>query len=536
MTTKTDKFIQRARRAHGDFYNYDKVKYETAHSRVTITCPEHGDFAQLAYTHTAGTRCPECSASSRAKKKLLTTKEWARRAMLKHEGRYDYSQSEYTGLIAKVKIVCPTHGEFEQAAGNHMNGAGCPRCGKHSGKISRTHSFAEFKELSNLRHEGRYIYPEQVYTNNKIPVTIKCPEHGVFKQRPDTHLRGSGCPECGNAAKGTKAQLGVSEFLKRANEVHNGLYEYVGLYKGMHVNTTIECAVHGLFKQTPSNHLKGAGCPRCVSHVSKAEDAIYNWIKEFAPDAVQSDRTQIKPLELDIWIPSKNIAIEYHGLYWHTDDRRSDAHRKKYVQCAAQGITLVQIFEDEWRDNAPKIKNRLLNMVGAGAVYNGRQCEIEVAEGGVVRDFLNEHHTQGAGNVFKHNRVLKHNGKLVAVMTFTKGRFGNDGWEILRYASVGRVRGGISKLVKAFIKTYDPSQLLSYADLRWGSGDGYKAAGFSLDKITDPDYWWTDGKVRISRYTLQPHKIKMSEKAYAELHNLKRITGVGHKKWVYNKP
>jgi hypothetical protein len=123
------------------------------------------------------------------------------------------------------------------------------------------------------------------------------------------------------------------------------------------------------------------------------------------------------------------------------------------------------------------------------------------------------------------------------VATFGVGRFKNSGWEMLRYCTDGRVVGGLSRLVTAFRREV-PERLVSYADLRWGLGDSYAKAGFTLERITEPDYWWADtSKVRrISRYTLQRVRGTLPEKEYAAQQGWHRILGVGHKKWVLEAP
>lgn len=122
----------------------------------------------------------------------------------------------------------------------------------------------------------------------------------------------------------------------------------------------------------------------------------------------------------------------------------------------------------------------------------------------------------------------------MAVASFGPSRFGKADMELLRYASIGRVLGGISRLVCAFRREHPESRIVSYADLRWGDGNSYAKAGFTLDGVTEPDYWWADmGKnKRISRYSLQKSKTGMAEKEYAKQNKLFKVLGVGHKRWV----
>jgi hypothetical protein len=108
-------------------------------------------------------------------------------------------------------------------------------------------------------------------------------------------------------------------------------------------------------------------------------------------------------------------------------------------------------------------------------------------------------------------------------------------WKVERYATEGRVQGGFSKIFKRFVGDRNPDKVLSYADLRWGNGDVFSHAGFIDEGITVPDYWWTDFKIRISRYKVQKRPEGMTERGYCESKGWKRITGVGHRKWMWYK-
>ncbi len=149
---------------------------------------------------------------------------------------------------------------------------------------------------------------------------------------------------------------------------------------------------------------------------------------------------------------------------------------------------------------------------------------------------------------------LFHKDELVAAASFAPLRTGamaSSGsvctWEVIRYASIGRVRGGFSKILKKFVEEVCPEEIISYCDLRFGDGSLYKACGFTLDRVTEPDYWWVpEGKVeRVPRYRTQKHKLKahpvlkkyyrdeLSEKEICQAAGWYRIYGVGHQRWVW---
>jgi very-short-patch-repair endonuclease len=466
-------------------------------------------------------------------RKALTTQEWVKKAYSQHGQRYDYSRVVYRGYGRKVEVVCPEHGSFWQRENNHRNGAGCPECGAVSRQKSRAYSYESFVAAAREVHGDSYDYPKTKIYNSRSRAQIVCPEHGPFEQMVYVHLAGHGCSDCSYNKVGKRAQLGLSEFLRRAQEVHGDTYEYLSGLNGMHKTILIKCPLHGEFKQTPSNHLSGAGCPKCVGRVSKAEQEIADFVSSLGVSIKQSSYSVIPPYEVDIYCPDQKVAIEYNGLWWHRDDLVGNKTRKKWQLADEAGVKLVQIFEDEWRDHKEQVKRRLEAMLGVSGRIYARNCLVYRPSKTEAREFLEFHHTQGSGAALNRVYGLKCQNRLVAIATFGLGRFNNDGWELLRYASDGRVVGGISKLVSAF-RSDNRGPIVSYADLRWGDGESYRSAGFRLEKITEPDYWWVDPKTttRTPRYALQPQKIGMSEKEYAAAHNMYRVSGVGHKKWV----
>jgi len=131
-----------------------------------------------------------------------TIPERTERALVKfrevHGDRYDYSKVEYVSAKKKVVIVCPDHGEFEKTPDNHKRGQGCPTCGR----IERSQRKIEGKKktvITDFRkvHGDRYDYSKVEYVKSLQKVTIICPDHDEFEQTPNSHLSGSGCPQCG---------------------------------------------------------------------------------------------------------------------------------------------------------------------------------------------------------------------------------------------------------------------------------------------------------------------------------------------------
>ena len=123
-----EEFIKEAKAIHGDKYDYSKVKYINAATKVCIICPIHGEFWQLPQSHLNGFGCKKCSGIKKGNKMILSTEEFIKRAKKAHGDKYDYSEVEYIGTYKKVCIICHKHGKFWQTPRSHLSGHGCPNC------------------------------------------------------------------------------------------------------------------------------------------------------------------------------------------------------------------------------------------------------------------------------------------------------------------------------------------------------------------------------------------------------------------------
>ena len=191
LTKTSDEWIEEARKIHGDKYDYSKVEYKNAHTKVCIICPKHGEFWQTATKHITCKKsgCPICARE----KQTLTTEEFIRRAKQIHGNKYDYTKTKYVNQKTKVCIICPKHGEFWQLPNGHLEGKGCKYC-KHNVKMTTE----EFIKKAIQVHGDKYDYSKVEYDGLENNVCIICPKHGEFCQTPHHHILGfkCGCPKC----------------------------------------------------------------------------------------------------------------------------------------------------------------------------------------------------------------------------------------------------------------------------------------------------------------------------------------------------
>jgi len=314
----------------------------------------------------------------------------------------------------------------------------------------------------------------------------------------------------------------IKKFLPKLEKILNHLdLELVdNQYNGAGFKHNWKCKKCGYeFKQIWNSIQQGYMCPKCYPRnqgYSKAEKEIAGFIKSFY-DIKENDRQMINPRELDIYIPCKNIAVEFDGLYWHSDEflNENDArnnHINKTNLCIEKGIKLIHIFEDEWIFKEEIVKSRLkqiLNVNNSERIH-ARKCEIKEVDPKSKNEFLEKYHIQGKdSSVVKLGAFYEDN--LIALMTFSHGNIAKgskseeDVWELNRFCSNYNyhIPGIASKLLTHFKRNYKWKEIFSYADRRWSNGNLYYKLGFELDHITKPNYWYLKDHMRIHRFILR---------------------------------
>ena len=190
----TENLINQFQLIHGKKYDYNLVEYVNAKTKVKIICKEHGIFEQIPNSHINKRGCPKC-----ANNQQLTIIEFIAKAIKIHGSKYDYSQINYKNTHSTINIICKEHGIFKQKVYSHLNGHGCFKCDIK--KKTDTKTIFMIKAIK--KHTSKYDYLKVKYVNSKTKVKIICPVHGIFKQVPNDHLQGNGCPIC-NESKGEK--------------------------------------------------------------------------------------------------------------------------------------------------------------------------------------------------------------------------------------------------------------------------------------------------------------------------------------------
>jgi len=444
--------------------------------------------------------------------KTITKQEIINRFIAKHGNKFDYSLMDYTRSDKKIIVICPKHGQFSILPNHHWRGIGCKQCGIESKIQKTTKSIDTFILQAQKIHHDRYDYSKTKYIHSNEYVNIECKIHGEFNILPQNHLIGYGCYECLKESKLPSIQ---ESFIKNSETLHNHRYNYSKVnYKVNYEKIIITCLKHGDFEQTPANHLKGEGCPKCsaISSISKGEKEIVDYLKSLNQNIVENNRSVLNGKELDIYISEKQLAIEFDGLYWHNELMKTKQyHLQKTIKCENKGIQLIHIFEDEWNEKQEIVKSRLLNLLELNnqKIY-ARKCKIFEVSTENTRIFLEKNHIQGfvAG---KYYYGLYYQNELVSLMTFGNLRTNlgttsvENEYELLRFCNKLNISvvGGASKLFQYFIKLNQPKRIISYADKRWSKGKIYEILGFNFIRDSEINYFYVFGLKRKNRFNFR---------------------------------
>ena len=276
---------------------------------------------------------------------------------------------------------------------------------------------------------------------------------------------------------------------------------------------------------------------------SKGELEILEFVKSLGIDADKGYIGGASPKELDIKIKEKNMAIEFNGVYWHSERIKNfdkNSHLNKMLICKEQGYKLLQFFDFEWNERKDQVKSFLTSALGKNQTkIHGRKTELKEVPKSEAKDFLNKYHILGSCN-FKTALGLYHNNELVAMITLGVHHRNNKEIVLSRY--VGKcnvsVRGGLQKLTKRAFELYGP--ITTWIDLRMSDGESWLKTGWNKLNTLPPDYFYynsSDGSI-ISKQARQKKKIKtpvgMTEREHAKKDGLYRVYDCGKLKLVYN--
>lgn len=323
-------------------------------------------------------------------------------------------------------------------------------------------------------------------------------------------------------------------------------FQFVGgVYTGNANPIEVKCMRCDARQSRSIVSLKSSGgrCSHCDPVCSAWHLEVLNYVRSIAPGAIANDRTLISPLELDILVPDHSFAIECNGLYWHSARVSKSAwdHQLKVDLCIEKSITLLHLFEDEWRDKRAIVESMIAARMGRTKRVGARTLRVAEVPTKDAISFFNENHLDGhtpasiTYGLYDRNRLLSAMSLRTPHHRKWAGRV-----EVARFATLlhHTVPGALSRLTSFASRQpilHGKDGLMSYSDCRLGGkGESYVKSGWAVYGSTSPRFWWTDNNVRYDRFRYRAVD-GMPESQVADAAGVSRIYGCKNIILVYDK-
>lgn len=399
-----------------------------------------------------------------------------------HGERYGFEKFHYLNAAKMVTLTCEKHGDFNVRYHACLKGSGCLKCSHEAARLKDP-----IERLIKV-HGDTYNYTHVDYQGTKKQITIECKVHGKFQQKYEKHVAGQGCPKCKLGKIALKQTRTQEEAIKELQQGRGDFYGYQKVeYKGCYEKIEIICPDHGPFWQSYNAHLRGQNCPSCGSRRAVSNhQSVLNRLK--TKQGCLLERAGLVPdrrYKPDLYFPDKNLAVDFHGAYWHSERHQTTTGTRDKIQAfRQQGVKILTFFWGQCFDNAHL--NIIRHHLGETnrRIY-ARKCELVQGD---FRDFYGNNHLLGkprSGNGWG----LTYQGELVAAGTFK--RWQGNGWNMTRFANAPdtQVVGGFGKILKAFRKV-NQERLVTFSDNLISDGGLYRRLGFEQEAELRPDYWY----------------------------------------------
>jgi len=441
-TLGVDEFIRKSKIKHKDKYDYSLVKYIKHDNKVKIICPIHGVFEQEPKVHYRGSGCFECGkkigAEKLSKLKLMGLDVFVERSKLVHGEKYDYSLVEYISSEAKVNIICPIHGVFEQTPSIHLRGSGCNECGieKTTNKVS--YMYDKCVEV----HGDKYQYDFTGYKNNTSKIGVYCEKHGWFKQRYNNHCDlKQGCPSC--KAYRSKGEIEIYDFLVSLN-----------------VNVI--------------NNVKGVIDEEIDIYLPDLKIAI-----EYDGEYWHSTHNKDEKCEYDKMLKCNDKDI-FLLIFRH----------KEWVEKG-------EIIKSMIKNKIGLIDNKIYGRKCVIKIVNKKDKSLFLKNNHIQGDSgssidIGLYYNDELVSLMSFSKFRKNMG--------LKNKDGH--YELIRFCNKinFNVIGGFSKLLTYFVKEYKPIEVISYANRRWSQGNVYEKNNFEFIRNSPPTYKYLVNNKLIDRF------------------------------------
>jgi hypothetical protein len=372
FTKGKEDFILECNKIFNNKYTYNKVPDEfKLKDKVTITCPIHGDFIKIAFSHKRGVGCLRCKGignehifnrlSQRKNLKLITPKDQIR-------------------FKKNIEFECEFHGKISRNKQQIRRFGICVKCENKDKEKQKSEDviknlnkkFSKPIGIESLKNKFKskfeYINPPSKITSDTI-LNIRCKEHNhTFQIRKENHhySKYGGCEFC-LKEKSKTLKLTTEKVLEKFNLVHGDRYLYDKvMYESNQKKVIITCRKHGDFPQLVSSHAKGTGCPSCS--ISQGERMLHKILTEMKLNFISQkifygckNPETDRHLLFDIYVPEYHTCIEYDGVQhfesshlWGGDTNLEKIKFRDEIKnnyCKTNEIDLIRIpYTMDWED------------------------------------------------------------------------------------------------------------------------------------------------------------------------------------------
>jgi hypothetical protein len=378
----------------------------------------------------------------------------------------------------------------------------------------------------------------------------KCEKDGKeWEARLFSRVAGAGCPACAATAVAEripKTPFADSLLIAEWSAFNRKQPSQISERSGYVAEWVCSTCNHVWSTRVGDRVVKSYGCPKCAKKISRMEQELQTWATETGLQVELNTRNVITPQELDIYFPDQHFAVEFNGVYWHSEQfgKTKNYHYSKWSACKQQGIQLVQIWEDDWKQNKDKILAMLdykLGLKKQAVLYARKSHVVELTQKD-VKPFLDLNHIQGFATGSYYVGLLDGEQVLSAVLVLkkeanTEGKVLN----IIRYATNKTVVGGFTKLLAYAERTFQPESFITFSDHTVSDGGLYAGNGFISDKEIPPDYMYVVKSERKHKFGYRLKKFRddpdllwdesLTERELAVLNNIPRIWDAGKTRW-----
>lgn len=446
--------------------------------------------------------------------------------------------------------------EWSAKVGNRWAGSGCPFCSVGG----RKRLLSGFNDLATLHphlvsewHPDNTLLPGEITAGSKVRVRWLCSRgHDWFASVNNRTANSSGCPVCTGSVLSAdsktleKSRPDLASEWSSQNSLSPGEVTLGSGYRA----TWVCRSGHTWAVRVADRVGYNTGCPECPFTWDNSRSGMERELEEFLNDLGvvfrTSDRKSIAPKELDFLFPEESVALEFNGLYWHSDSRKPrNYHLEKSTAAARSGLQLIHVWEDDWVNRRRIVERMISRKLGVSreVKINARSLSKSRISASQAREFLDLNHLQGYAAGREYLALTDHSG--VRALMVLKRREGTS-WELVRFATDALVRGGHSRLFKWFLELHpEVNEVTTFADRGVSDGGLYKSSGFAEGSDLPPDYMYIVNGVRVHKFNYRKSRFKsdpglqfkegLTERELAELNGLSRIYDAGKTRWVWTR-